>query len=93
MYKTNIVVKMVINKEYKGTIKSSYSSKLTFDNTANHDIRIHYISDEEFNKLSFEEKLKEIEKFDAIAYMTPLQKEFHNKYCLARDENGNLLKF
>ena len=48
---------------------------------------MHYISDEEFNKLSFEEKLKEIEKFDAIADMTPLQKEFHNKYCLARDEN------
>lgn len=82
-----------LNQTYfKGTTKSSYSSKPTFDNTYGN-VRVYHISDEEFNKLTHEEKLLEMEKFDAIANMTPLQKEFHNKYCLARDENGNLLKF
>lgn len=34
-----------------------------------------------------------MENFDAVADMTSKQKEFHDEYCLARDENGNLLKF
>lgn len=82
-----------LNQTYfKGKAKTSYSSKPTFDNTAGH-VQVYHISDEEFNKLSFEEKLKEMEKFDAVADMTPVQKEFHSKYCLARDKDGNLIKF
>lgn len=80
-------------KVFTGKPKSRYSSTPTFDNTSNHNIKIHHISDEEFNKLTHEQKLKEIEKFDAIANMTPMQREFFNEFCLARDENGNLLKF
>lgn len=77
---------------FKGTLKTSYSSQPTFDNTKGN-VKIHHISDEEFNKLSFEDKMKEMEKFDAIANMTKNQQEFFNQHCLARDENGNLIKF
>jgi uncharacterized phage protein (TIGR02220 family) len=80
------------SKIFKGKPKSRYSSKPTFDNTAGN-VKIYHISDAEFNKLTFDEKLKEMEKFDAVADMTQLQKEFHDEYCLARDKDGNLLKF
>lgn len=78
---------------FKGTIKSSYNSKPSFDNTTNHDIKVIHLSDEEFDKLSFEEKKIKLNEFDAIADMTPKQKEFYKENCLARDKNGNLLKF
>ena len=42
--------------------------------------------------MNFEEKINYISNL-AIADMTPNQKEFFNQHCLARDENGNLLKF
>lgn len=77
---------------FSGKPKTSYGSKPSFDNTVGH-TQIYHISDEEFNRLSLEEKKKVIEKFDAIADMTELQKEFFEKYCLAKDENGNLIKF
>ena len=115
---------------FKGTPKTSYSSKPTFDNTATHIIPINNLTIEEYEKLDFKQKqdylssysskptfdntkdheiqnkisLEEYEKLDfkqkqdylsslPIADMTKEQKEFFNKYCLARDENGNLLKF
>ena len=77
---------------FNGKPKSIYSSKSTFDNTAGHS-QIYKISDEEFNKLTHKQKLIEMEKFSAIADMTKNQREFFNQHCLARDENGNLLKF
>ena len=75
-----------------GKPKSSYSSKPTFDNTATHKTGNDKISDAELDKLSFEEKRNYIMEMD-FADMTEKQKEFHNKYCLARDENGNLISF
>jgi len=77
---------------FSGKPKSSYSSKSNFDNTAGHS-QIYKISDEEFDKLTHKQKLIEMEKFSAVADMTTKQREFYNNYCLARDENGNLLKF
>ena len=77
---------------FSGKPKTSYGSKPSFDNTVGH-TQIYHISDEEFNRLSLEEKKKVIEKFDAIADMTELQKEFFEKYCLATDKDGNLIKF
>ena len=77
---------------FSGKPKTSYGSKPSFDNTAGH-IQVYHISDGEFNKLTHDEKIKEIEKFDAMADMTKSQKEFFEKYCLAKDENGNLIKF
>lgn len=77
---------------FKGTPKTSYSSKPTFDNTASHKIATNNLTKEEYDKLSFEEKVNYIKKLP-IASMTEEQKEFFNQNCLARDENGNLLSF
>lgn len=77
---------------FKGKPKTSYAAKPTFDNTIGH-IKIKKISDEEFNKLTHEEKIQCLNEFSAMADMTNLQKEFFNKYCVVLDENGNPYKF
>lgn len=77
---------------FKGTTKVSYSSKPTFDNTINHDVGKSTLNDIQFNKLTDIEKEKYLANLP-IADMTKGQKEFFNKYCLAKDENGNLIKF
>jgi len=69
---------------FKGTPKISYSSKPTFDNTANHDIGKSTLNDIEFNKLSDIEKEKYLEKLP-VADMTQLQKEYFNENCLVTD--------
>ena len=71
--------------KFKGNTKSNYSSSPSFDNTKGH-VKIYHISDEEFIKLTHEEKLKELAKFDAVADMTKLQQEFFNQYGLVTDE-------
>lgn len=75
---------LVYEDTFKGTPKTSYSSKPTFDNTANHDIRKSTLNDTEFNKLSDIEKEKYLEKLP-VADMTPLQKEYFNENCLVKD--------
>lgn len=76
---------------FKGTPKTSYSSKPSFDNTASHEIQ-QKISLEEYNNMTFEQKKDYLIKLP-VADMTKGQKEFFNENCLARDENGNLIKF
>ena len=71
---------------FQGKIKSSYSSKSTFDNTANHNTKIYHISDEDFEKLSFQEKVDTLlNNFGAVADMTIKQREFYNQYCIVHD--------
>lgn len=76
----------------KGITKTSYSSKPTFDNTANHKIPINNLTIEEYEKLDFKQKQEYLASLP-IADMTKGQKEFFNKYCLAKDKDGNLIKF
>lgn len=54
---------------FSGKVKSNYSSKPTFDNTANHNVG------------------------KAVADMTPEEYEYYCQHQLARDENGNYIKF
>jgi len=77
---------------FNGKPKTTYGSKPTFDNTAGNDVGNRKITDEEMDKWTFEEKRNYIMEMQ-YADMTPKQKDFFNKYCLARDENGNILKF
>ena len=71
---------------FKGTTKTSYSSKPTFDNTANHNTKIYHISDEDFEKLSHMEKINTLlNDFGAVADMTIKQREFYNQYCIVHD--------
>lgn len=76
---------------FKGKPKSSYSSNSTFDNTANHKVQI-TVSLDEYNNMTLEEKKSYLNMLP-ISSMTKEQREFFNQYCLAKDENGNLLKF
>jgi uncharacterized phage protein (TIGR02220 family) len=78
---------------FKGTAKTSYSSKPSFDNTKDHNVCNDYVTDEEFDKMTFEEKRKLLSTKIPKCHHTPKQREFFNQYCLARDENGNLIKF
>lgn len=57
------------DKFNQSSYKSSYSSKPSFDNTANHDVG------------------------KAVADMTPEEYEYYCQHQLARDENGNYIKF
>lgn len=77
-------LKLSYDNSFKGTPKASYSSKPTFDNTANHDIGKSTLNDTEFNKLTDIEKEKYLEKLP-VADMTPLQKEYFNNNCLVKD--------
>lgn len=77
---------------FNGKPKTTYSSKPTFDNTANHFTGNKRITDEELDKMTFDEKVEYISNLP-VADMTLKQRAFFNTYCLARDENGNLLKF
>jgi len=77
---------------FNGKPKTSYSSKPTFDNTANHFTGNKRITDEELDKMTFDEKVNYVSNLP-VADMTPYQKLFFENHCLARDENGNLLKF
>ena len=80
---------IVFADKFKGNTKTSYSS---VDNTVNHEAGNPKISDEEFNTYNFKGKKDYLNKMD-LADMTKDQREFFDKYCLARDENGNLIKF
>ena len=80
---------IVFIDNFKGKAKTSYSS---FDNTAGHFTGNEKITDEQFEQMSFEEQKAYANKM-ALADMTKKQREFFNQYCLARDENGNLLEF
>ena len=77
---------------FKGKPKTSYSSKPNFDNTASHQIPTNNLAKTEYNKLSHEDKINYLNKLP-IADMTEEQKDFYHTYCLAKDENGNLLEF
>lgn len=77
---------------FNGKPKTTYSSKPTFDNTANHFTGNKRITDEELDKMTFDEKVNYVSNLP-VADMTLKQRAFFNTYCLARDENGNLLKF
>lgn len=77
---------------FNGKPKTTYSSKPTFDNTANHFTGNKRITDEELDKMTFNEKVNYISNLP-VADMTAYQKLFFENHCLARDENGNLLKF
>lgn len=57
------------DKFNQNSYKSNYSSKPTFDNTANHNVG------------------------KAVADMTPEEYEYYCQHQLARDENGNYIKF
>lgn len=71
---------------FSGKPKTSYSAKPSFDNTANHNIKIYHITDEEFSKLTHEQKINTLlNDFSAVADMTPKQKEFYNEYCVVHD--------
>lgn len=74
---------------FKGKPKITYGYQ---DNTAGHFTGNEAISDEELDKMSFEDKKAYISKLPAFR-MTSKQAEFYDQYCLARDENGNLLEF
>ena len=80
---------IVFIDKFKGMAKSSYSS---VDNTASHKVGNPKISDLDFRFMTFEARKDYISHMD-LADMTKDQREFFEKYCLARDENGNLLKF
>lgn len=79
-------------KVFNGKPKTSYGTKPSFDNTANHKTSPDRLSINEYNKLTFEEKKNYLSKLP-IASMSAEQKEFFNQHCLARDKNGNLIKF
>ena len=82
----------LVYNTFSGKSKTSYSSNHTFDNTANHNLGNGKISDDEIDTWPFEKKRNYIMDM-AYADMTTKQKDFFTKYCLAMDENGNLLKF
>lgn len=77
---------------FKGNAKSSFSSKPTFDNTASHIIPTNTLTEEEWDKLNFEDKKKYLDGIP-LADLTPKQLDFHYKYCLARNTDGSLMKF
>jgi len=75
-------------KVFNGKPKTSYSSKSNFDNTAdeNHNTKIYHISDEEFDKLTHQEKIDTLlNDFGAVADMTKKQREFYNQHCVVHD--------
>lgn len=77
---------------FSGKLKTGYSSKPTFDNTASHKIPTNNLTLEEYETLNFKQKQEYLATLP-IADMTKEQREFFNANCLARDENGNLIKF
>lgn len=77
---------------FKGNAKTTYGSKPSFDNTANHKINNTKITDEEFDEMLFDDKKDYVNNM-ALADMTKKQKLFFNQFCIAKDENGNDLEF
>jgi uncharacterized phage protein (TIGR02220 family) len=78
---------------FKGSPRTSYSSKSSFDNTKDHDVCNDYITDEEFDKMEFEEKRILFSTKIPKCHHTPKQREFFNQYCLAKNPDGTDMKF
>jgi len=78
-----------LDNHNKYSTSTNYSN---VDNTKNHFTGFDRITDDEFNKLTQDDKIRYLNN-TAIANMTEMQKQFFDEYCLVADTSGNILTF